>query len=370
MRQHRRICGLKEEKMAVPTIFFNVSWMNEYRGISDLDSPLDGGSWSEKHEVCNFLPVDGRCYGFVQPPNGESINIDRIGATEGVDHIDGVTVVWSARARSGKTVVVGIYRNARLHRNRQTLPQSALHQQKGFKLEDYFAECSVEDAILISPKRRDHFIPRGSNAMGQSLVWYGDTEKGALEAAKVENLLEQVAAAKLQIDLESAIVEAGNATAGSCDEGQRELEEDVRSVLASELPTEDKFNLVRARVGQGKFRQDVMQRWRNACAVTGCQVTAMLRASHIKPWRDCVNAKEQLSADNGLMLTANLDALFDRGLISFNKAGEMLVSRDLSKTDSDKLGLTNARLLIRPDEWQDRYLAHHRETFGFETSSR
>lgn len=356
--------------MVAPTIFFNVAWMNEYQGVTDTDTPLDGGSWAVKHEVCNFLPVDGRCYGYVQPPNSENINIGRIGAPEAADYIDGVTVVWSARARSGKTVVVGLYRNARLHRERQKLPTSPQHQQKGFKLENYFAECRVEDAFLISHKRRDHFIPRGIDAMGQSLIWYGDTETGQLEATKIDLLLSRLTDARTQGELEAAIVEAGNVTAGSCDDEQREIEEDIKEVFESDLPTEDKFNLVRARIGQGKFRQEVMQRWRNGCAVTGCQVTAMLRASHIKPWRDCTNAKERLSADNGLMLTANLDALFDRGLISFDKSGAMLVSAEISDLDSMKLGLKNARLLIRPSEWQERYLAYHRQAFGFEPDSR
>jgi HNH endonuclease len=360
---------MSDISVTAPTIFFNIAWMNYYRGISDTDAPLDGGSWAEKHEVCNFLDVDGRCYGFVQPPNGENISIGRIGASENADFIDGVTVVWSARARSGKTVVVGLYRNARLHRSRQKLPNSAQHQQIGFKLDDYFAECRADDAFLISHKRRDHFIPRGTDAMGQSLVWYGDTDTGKLESKKIESLLGNLAAAAAQNELEAAITEAGNATAGSCDDEQREIEEDVQHIFDSNLPTAEKFNLVRARVGQGKFRQQVMQRWRNACAVTGCQVSAMLRASHIKPWRDCVNASEQLSADNGLMLTANLDALFDRGLISFDKTGAMLISPEISDLDTKSLGLKSARLLIRPSEWQDRFLAYHRQTFGFEVKA-
>jgi hypothetical protein len=356
--------------MEVPTIFFNVAWMNAYRGISDIDAPLDGGSWTEKHEVCNFLPISGRCYGFVQPPNGENINISRIGAKDDADYLDGVTIVWSARARSGKTVVVGLYRNARLYRERQKLPSALEHQQRGFRLEDYFAECNAEDAFLISHKRRDHFIPRGSDAMGQSLVWYGDTETGRVEAGKISNLLEQIVDNRTQFDAANEIVESGGATAGSFDEAQRELEEDIDAVLSSDLPANDKFNLVRARVGQGKFRQQVLQMWRNGCAVTGCQVNAMLRASHIKPWRDCINEKERLSPDNGLMLTANLDALFDRGLISFDGSGRMLVSPDISENDSRNLGLINCRLIVRPNERQQHYLGYHRQAFGFDSLSR
>jgi HNH endonuclease len=349
-----------------PTIFFNIAWMNEYKGITDNDSPVDGGSWAVKHEVCNFLPVGGRCYGFVQPPNGENLKIERIGASESDAYIDGVTIVWTARARSGKkTIVVGFYRNARLYRDRQKLPTSAQLQQPGFKLDDYFAECDVEDAFLVSHGRRDHFIPRGSDAMGQSLVWYGDTETGRSESARAAKLLAQIISNKEQIEEAAELLDAGGATAGSFDEDQRELEEDIEAIFDSELPAEQKFSLVQARVGQGKFRKQVMQMWRNGCAVTGCQVTAMLRASHIKPWRDCSNERERLSADNGLMLTANLDALFDRGLISFDKTGMMLISPDISETDKKNLGLKGAKLLMRPSEHQERFLAYHRKNFGF-----
>jgi hypothetical protein len=354
---------MKEE--TAPTIYFNIAWMDKYQGITDSDTPLDGGSWADKHEVCNFLPVDGKCYGYVQPPNGENINIARIGAIDGEDHIDGVTVVWSARARGGKTVVVGLYRNARVHQSRQKLPYSPHHQQNGFKLVDYFVECKEEDAFLISHKRRAHFIPRGSDAMGQSLIWYGDTETGRVESEKIEKLIRGLEENKHQYDSDAEIIESDSATAGAFDDTQQGIEEDINDVLTSDLSSSEKVNLVRARLGQGKFRQQVMKLWRNSCAVTGCKIPAMLRASHIKPWRDCESTNERLSADNGLILTANLDALFDRGLISFDKMGVMLISPEISDMDRQTLGLQNARLTIAPSQWQDRYLAYHRQAFGF-----
>jgi HNH endonuclease len=347
-----------------PTIFFNIAWMNEYRGITDTDMPLDGGSWTDKHEVCNFLPVDGRCYGFVQPPGGVRLNISRIGAPDDADFIDGVTVVWSARARSGKTVVVGIYQNARVYRERQKLPFSSIHNQNGFILTDYFAECREEDAFLISG-RRTHFIPRGLGGMGQSLVWYGDTQIGQDEAGSILTWLNQLTSEQSKQAIEVSLLQAKEATLGSFDDDVNEIEKDIRAILDSSATETTKSTLIHARIGQGKFRQNLMQIWRSACAVTGCQIPALLRASHIKPWRECVSAAERLSPDNGLMLSANLDALFDRGLISFDKNGTMLVSPDISESDQNKLGLKNARLSKKPSEWQEGYLSYHRPLFGF-----
>jgi predicted restriction endonuclease len=72
--------------------------------------------------------------------------------------------------------------------------------------------------------------------------------------------------------------------------------------------------LVEARLHQGRFRRQVLDKWQRRCVVSGCTLEDILRASHIKPWRDS-NTDERLDPANGLLLTANLDALFDRYLI-------------------------------------------------------
>ncbi|MBV7433886.1 HNH endonuclease [Cardiobacteriaceae bacterium TAE3-ERU3] len=46
----------------------------------------------------------------------------------------------------------------------------------------------------------------------------------------------------------------------------------------------ERESLIKARKGQGKFRDELKKYWSNACAVTGCQAVDLLRASHIKPW--------------------------------------------------------------------------------------
>ncbi len=50
-----------------------------------------------------------------------------------------------------------------------------------------------------------------------------------------------------------------------------------------------------------------------------------LRASHIKPWRDSSN-QERLDGENGFLLTPSIDHLFDRGFISFEDSGRLLIS--------------------------------------------
>ncbi len=112
-----------------------------------------------------------------------------------------------------------------------------------------------------------------------------------------------------------------------CDSSsQQDLLDDIEQIQEqTALKETTRKALIDARVGQGKFRQDLNQLWNGACPVTGCSVDAVLRASHIKPWRSSSN-KERLDPHNGLLLAAHLDALFDAGLISFADDGSMLVS--------------------------------------------
>lgn len=81
--------------------------------------------------------------------------------------------------------------------------------------------------------------------------------------------------------------------------------------------------LVRQRVGQQAFRQAMLDYWGGACAVTGVALSEVLRASHAKPWAECVSDAERLDVFNGFLLNANLDALFDRFLITFSDDGEL-----------------------------------------------
>jgi hypothetical protein len=137
---------------------------------------------------------------------------------------------------------------------------------------------------------------------------------------------------------------------------------DIASVLRSKIDKTTKETLIDARVGQGKFRQQVLNRWQRRCAVTGCAIEEAVRASHIKPWRDCEN-EERLDPANGLPLIATLDALFDATLITFNKDGELLVSSKIPTREARSLGLVDARLRKKPSRKTNRFLDHHRERF-------
>lgn len=123
--------------------------------------------------------------------------------------------------------------------------------------------------------------------------------------------------------------------------------------------------LIKARVGQGYFRDELIARW-GGCSVTGCDEVGVLIASHIKPWSECSTRAERLSPDNGLLLTPNLDKLFDRKLITFEEAAphNMIVTVSMNTVALGHLGVRNGTRLRRNDfEGMKPYLMYHREMF-------
>jgi hypothetical protein len=126
-----------------------------------------------------------------------------------------------------------------------------------------------------------------------------------------------------------------------------------------ELSETERNAVVLARIGQGRFRDALLERWDGRCAVTGVSVEAALVASHIKPWSDSTN-EQRLDPANGLLLVGTLDRLFDSKLISFDSKGTVMISSRVPLREYDGLGLSRSlRLrLVRPDT--EEYLAHHR----------
>jgi putative restriction endonuclease len=94
------------------------------------------------------------------------------------------------------------------------------------------------------------------------------------------------------------------------------------------LAVTEQEQIVISRLGQGNFRRNVIRLW-GSCSVTGLQTVSLLRASHIKPWKDSAN-NERLTPYNGLLLIPDYDFLFDRGYISFKNSGNVVVSQRLS----------------------------------------
>lgn len=118
--------------------------------------------------------------------------------------------------------------------------------------------------------------------------------------------------------------------------------------------------LVIQRVGQGLFRDALLDYWEGRCAVLGLAVPALLRASHIKPWADCDRDDERLDVFNGLLLSSHLDAAFDAGLITFADDGGMAVSTKLDAASRALLGIDRPLQVRGLTKGHKHYLAWHR----------
>lgn len=101
--------------------------------------------------------------------------------------------------------------------------------------------------------------------------------------------------------------------------------------------TTEAERLVVQRVGQGIFRDRLITYWQGSCPLTGISDHALLRASHIKPWKDCESDEDRLDVHNGLLLSALWDAAFDRGLVTFDDGGRPQYSMQLSEAAAAEL---------------------------------
>ena len=124
--------------------------------------------------------------------------------------------------------------------------------------------------------------------------------------------------------------------------GQLEWEDQEQGRIEKSVPDSTTRNaLVQARVGQGLFRSRISL-YEQVCRVTLVDNPAHLIASHIKPWRES-NNEERLHAGNGLMLTPSVDHLFDRGFISFEDSGDLIVSPVADTESLQKMGVSLQR---------------------------
>jgi hypothetical protein len=129
------------------------------------------------------------------------------------------------------------------------------------------------------------------------------------------------------------------------------------------IPETEKQQLIKSRIGQGRFRDEV-KRIETGCRVTRVRDPEHLRASHIKPWRSSTN-EERLDGNNGLLLAPHIDHLFDQGFISFEDDGTLLLSRRLDRKVLRAWGVSPTASCGKFNPQQRAYLDYHRKLFGF-----
>ncbi len=147
---------------------------------------------------------------------------------------------------------------------------------------------------------------------------------------------------------------------------ERDIEEWERRIEAAidtdaAIPQTERTALVQARRGQGLFRDNVRS-IEHACRITRVARMEHLIASHIQPWRDSSN-EQRLDGENGLLLTPTVDHLFDKGFISFENTGQLVVSPVADPVSLKRMGIDrDANVNVGAfSQGQRQYLEFHRE---------
>ncbi|WP_372397138.1 DUF3883 domain-containing protein [Azospirillum sp. HJ39] len=217
---HQRAVALDPDEAAYFDSYFteSASWSIDNApivllhgiGLTRYDGTLDGfvpGGFKFAvahgygHEVFNFKPYRGRCYGYMEIPGrenedeewiGNSLSLEKVGADRGDASVGGVLAVWTAPdpERRGR-IVVGWYKNATLYRTSQT-PQGQHAKARIFE-EDvctYRVSAKAEDCRLLTPEERVLLLPGGgvSDMPGRSNIFYL-CDKEAPIARKLEKRL-------------------------------------------------------------------------------------------------------------------------------------------------------------------------------------
>lgn len=160
--------------------------------------------------------------------------------------------------------------------------------------------------------------------------WFNREIETVIDTAEQEDVL------KAQLD-------------NSVDEIDKEIE-------TKQLQGEEREALIKVRVNQSAFRKLLMRRYTHCCL---CDVDdeSLLVASHIKPWAKSSH-EEKVDVNNGLLLCPNHDKLFDRGYISFDNGGHIVISDELSKNCAISMNIKND-MQIELSNDNIKYMEYH-----------
>ena len=139
------------------------------------------------------------------------------------------------------------------------------------------------------------------------------------------------------------------------------FEEDAQSLFGDE---DEKRALSKYRDPylQRAYKRELLSESNNHCMVENVEYPVLI-ASHIRPYSDCRDKNDSEAAfdpNNGLLLSKNLDSLFDLGYISFNDDGSMIISESLKPSVVNRIGM----MKILPqfiNKERLEYMKYHRE---------
>jgi putative restriction endonuclease len=128
----------------------------------------------------------------------------------------------------------------------------------------------------------------------------------------------------------------------------------------------ERLQSIKARIGQGTFREVILAIYRNRCSLTGIDLPEVNRASHIIGWAE--RTETRMDPRNGICLSATYDAAFDRKLITFDDDFRLVLSKSIrdrvpSETLKHHFLSKEGQRLEMPARLHPlkEYLEHHRK---------
>ena len=193
--------------------------------------------------------------------------------------------------------------------------------------------------------------------------------------AKIKDYVEVLSEMSLEV-INGEYYAVGNHDVKHSRRASPNVAQDVSDIFDFTIEKTERENLVLSRVGQGKFRQNVIDDWGNGecCALTLTNIREILVASHIVPWSECESNEQRLDGANGILLCAHIDKLFDSHLLTFVKKGSKFVSKLSPKIDSSRLKglgiqsgdeLCTEKLSIVHRDRFEKYMEEHNNQFSY-----
>ncbi|WP_373950843.1 HNH endonuclease [Vibrio pomeroyi] len=211
------------------------------------------------------------------------------------------------------------------------------------------------------------------------IIWDEDndgyTDTGS---AKIKEYIKEVSEMSLEV-IGNEYYALGNHNAKYSKMPLPNVAQDVDVIFGTTTNKTERESLVLSRIGQGKFRQNVINSWGNGecCALTLTSVREILIASHIVPWSKCESDEQRLDGANGILLCAHIDKLFDAHLLTFIKKGSKYISKLSPKLNVSllkSLGIQSGEELCADQlseierERFEKYLETHNYEFNFKVS--
>ena len=131
--------------------------------------------------------------------------------------------------------------------------------------------------------------------------------------------------------------------------------------LSEEVPITIKSGINKQRIGQQKFRKNILLNFGYKCAVCGISDIELLEAAHIIPIEDKNLAGK---TNNGICLCSNCHKMFDNGFFSFNEKYKVVISKKKKISNKIFAMLKNQNMGKYKISPAKEYLGLHRTKFG------